>query len=139
MASVPSDRNTKESYLATLLMMAEADDRDHESEWKFMVHVAVLLGLTEQDLVRIDQHPENLSFEFPKGEQERMNLLYHLLFLMKIDGRVGPKEKALCHELGTRLGFNYLMVDELIEVMTKHEGKAVPNSLLLDIIKKYMN
>ena len=104
-----------------------------------MAHIAVRLGLTEQDLAHIDQHPASLSFEFPKGEQERMNLLYHLLFLMKIDGRVGPKEKALCHELGTRLGFNYLMVDDLITVMAEHEGKAVPDNLLLDIIKKYMN
>ena len=139
MPAIPEDRSVKESYLATLLMMAEADNRDHVNEWRFIVHVAERLGLSEEDVKTIDQHPENLSFDFPKDEQGRMNLLYHLLFLMKIDGRVGPKEKALCHELGTRLGFNYLMVDELIKVMEQHQGKVIPDNLLLNIIRKYMN
>ena len=139
MASIPSDRNTKESYIAVLLMLAEADDKDHINEDRFIRHVAVRLGLDEQDVDRIDKHPENLNFEFPRSEQARMNLLYHLLFLMKIDGTVGPKEKKLCHEIGMRLGFHYQMVDELIGVMTQHIGKVIPDHILLNIIKKYMN
>jgi uncharacterized tellurite resistance protein B-like protein len=86
-------------------MLAEADGRDHVNEENFINHVAVRLGLTEEDVVRIDKHPENLTFAFPRDEQARMNLLYHLLFLMKIDGSVGPKEKRLCHEIGVLLGF----------------------------------
>lgn len=139
MASIPSDRNTRESYIAALLMLAEADDRDHLFEWRFIVDVAHRLGMTEEDVKRIDTHPQDLHFRLPKGEQERMNLLYHLLFLMKIDGSVGEKEIALCHELGTRLGFNYLMVDELIVIMSKYVGKLVPEKALLNIIRKYMN
>ena len=139
MASIPSDRKIKESYIAVLLMLAEADDKDHVNEDRFIKHVAVRLGLDEKDVERIDKHPESLSFEFPRDEQARMNLLYHLLFLMKIDGTVGPKEKKLCHELGLRLGFQYHMVNELIEVMAQFEGKIIPEHTLLNIIRKYMN
>jgi len=37
--------------------------------------VAVPLGLNEQDVRQIEQHPENLTFDFPKDEQGRMNLI----------------------------------------------------------------
>ena len=139
MPAIPADRATRESYIATLLMLAEADDNQSIRENRFIELVALRLGLTEEDVQRIDQHPEQLSFHFPKGEQERMNLLYHLLFLMKIDGAVTEAEVALCHQLGTLLGFNYLMVDELIAVMTQHIGRKIPDETLLNIIRKYMN
>lgn len=139
MSSIPKGLKAKETYIAVLLMLAEADNREHLNEIRFINHVASRLGLTEQDVQRIDQHPEELHFVLPKDEQTRMNLLYHLLFLMKIDGRVGEKEKTLCHEIGLRLGFNYKMVDELISVMDQHIGKTITQNVLLDIIKKYMN
>ncbi len=139
MPAIPGDRSTKESYIAVLLMLAEADNRDHVNEIRFIEHVAVRLGLDKSDVERIDQHPEHLVFVLPKDEQERMNLLYHLLFLMKIDGAVGESEIKLCHEIGLRLGFNYQMVDELINIMSQHIGKPIPQNLLLDIIRKYMN
>lgn len=122
-----------------LLMLAEADNRDHKNEIAFINHVATRIGLSEQDVQRIDKHPENLEFVLPKDEQARMNLLYHLLFLMKIDGAVGEKEKKLCHEVGLRLGFNYRMVNELIEVMDRYIGKRIPRNTMLNIIRKYMN
>ena len=139
MPGIPSERKDKESYIAVLLMLAEADNRDHINEERFINHVAIRLGLTEQDVKAIDKHPENLTFDFPKDEQSRMNLLYHLLFLMKIDGSVGTSEIKLCHEIGLRLGFNYQMVDELIGVMTEYIGKTIPQNKLLNIVKKYLN
>lgn len=139
MSLIPSDRKSKESYIAVLLMLAEADDLDHIYEEQFINHVAERLGLNEKDVRQIDQHPENLTFDFPKDEQGRMNLLYHLLFLMKIDGSVAPSEIKLCHEIGLRLGFNYQMVNELIQVMSEHLGKTIPQDVLLNIIKKYLN
>ena len=139
MSAIPSDRHTKESYIATLFMLAEADDREHKNELLFITSVGVRMGLSKDDVTAIDQHPENLVFDFPVSEQERMNLLYHLLFLMKVDGEVNQEEITLCHELGTRLGFNHLMVDELIAVMRTHVGQKVPENALLDIIRKYLN
>ncbi|MDN5205209.1 hypothetical protein QQ008_27745 [Fulvivirgaceae bacterium BMA10] len=134
-----SDLDARKSYIAVLLMLAEADDKDHANEERFINDVADRLDLTPEDVNEIDKHPENLVFSFPKTEVERMNLLYHLLFLMKIDGSVDPKEKELCHELGFRFGFRAEMVDELIVVMENHIGQIIPPGTLLNIIKKYMN
>ncbi len=129
----------KQTHILTLLMLAEADNSDHENEIRFINHVAGRIGLSEQDVDDIDKHPERLNFSLPVTEQDRMTVLYDLLFLMKIDGSVVGAEKELVQELGKRLGFRMDMIEEFIEVMRRYIGQSIPPNVLLDIIKKYMN
>ena len=131
--------NQKQTHILTLLMLAEADNSDHENEVRFINNVAGRIGLSESDVKEIDQHPERLTFSLPESEVDRMTVLYDLMFLMKIDGSVVEEERELIRELGLRLGFRIDMVEEFILTMAKYIGVAVPPNELLDIIKKYMN
>ena len=129
----------KQTHILTLLMLAEADDRDHVNEIRFINNVAGRIGLSKLDVQEIDKHPERLTFSLPESEEDRMTVLYDLLFLMKIDGDVAEEEKELVRELGVRLGFRISMVEEFIQTMAKYVGQPVPANALLDIIRKYMN
>jgi uncharacterized tellurite resistance protein B-like protein len=120
-------------------MLAEADDRDHESEIRFINNVAGRIGLSESDVREIDAHPERLTFSLPDSEADRMTVLYDLLFLMKIDGNVAEEEKEIVRELGVRLGFRISMVEEFIQTIATYVNQPVPPDALLDIIRKYMN
>jgi hypothetical protein len=129
----------KQTHILTLLMLAEADNRDHVNEIRFINNVARRIGLGESDVQEIDKHPERLTFSLPESEEDRMTVLYDLLFLMKIDGNVAEEEKELVRELGVRLGFRISMVEEFIQTIAKYVGQQVPANALLDIIRKYMN
>ena len=129
----------KQTHILTLLMLAEADDVDHENEIRFINNVAVRIGLSASDVIEIDKHPERLTFSLPETEKDRMTVLFDLLFLMKIDGNVAEEEKELVRELGVRLGFRISMIEDFIKVMSNNIGKEVPANILLDIIRKYMN
>lgn len=129
----------KQTHILTLLMLAEADDVDHENEIRFINNVAVRIGLSAADVIEIDKHPERLTFSLPETEKDRMTVLFDLLFLMKIDGNVAEEEKELVRELGVRLGFRISMIEDFIKVMSNNIGKEVPVNILLDIIRKYMN
>jgi uncharacterized tellurite resistance protein B-like protein len=129
----------KQTHILTLLMLAEADNRDHINEIRFINYVADRIGLSESDVQEIDKHPERLTFSLPESEEDRMTVLYDLLFLMKIDGDVAEEEKELVRELGVRLGFRISMVEEFIQTIAKYVGQEVPTNALLDIIRKYMN
>ncbi len=131
--------NQKQTHILTLLMLAEADDFDHQNEIRFINHVAGRIGLSEQDVVEIDKHQERLTFSIPEDEQYRMTILYDLLFLMKIDGSVVEEEKEMVHHMGRLLGFRTDMVNDFIEIMTQYIGVAVPPDALINVIKKYMN
>ena len=129
----------KQTHILTLLMLAEADDRDHVNEIRFINNVAGRIGLAESDVQEINKHPERLTFSLPESEEDRMTVLFDLLFLMKIDGNVAEEEKELVRELGVRLGFRISMVEEFIQTIAKYVGQQVPANALLDIIRKYMN
>jgi uncharacterized tellurite resistance protein B-like protein len=129
----------KQTHILTLLMLAEADNKDHVNEIRFINNVAGRIGLSEMDVHEIDKHPERLTFSLPDTEADRMAVLFDLLFLMKIDGNVAEEEKELVRELGVRLGFRISMVEEFIQTMAKYVGEKVPTNALLDIIRKYMN
>jgi hypothetical protein len=129
----------KQTHILTLLMLAEADDKDHVNEKRFINNVAGRIGLSELAVQEIDQHPERLTFSLPESEEDRMTVLYDLLFLMKIDGDIAEEEKELVRELGSRLGFRITMVEEFIQTIAQYVGQEVPANALLDIIRKYMN
>jgi uncharacterized tellurite resistance protein B-like protein len=129
----------KQTHILTLLMLAEADDRDHVNEIRFINNVAGRIGLSESDVQEINMHPERLTFSLPESEEDRMTVLYDLLFLMKIDGNIAEEEQELVRELGVRLGFRISMVEEFIRTIAKYVGQQVPSNALLDIIRKYMN
>ena len=131
--------NQKQTHILTLLILAEADDRDHVNEIRFINNVAGRIGLGESDVQEINMHPERLTFSLPESEEDRMTVLYDLLFLMKIDGNVAEEEQELVRELGARLGFRISMVEEFIQTIAKYVGQQVPSNVLLDIIRKYMN
>ena len=129
----------KQTHILTLLMLAEADDRDHVNEIRFINNVAGRIGLGESDVQEINMHPERLTFSLPESEEDRMTMLYDLLFLMKIDGNIAAEEIEIVRELGARLGFRISMVEEFIQTIAKYVGQQVPANALLDIIRKYMN
>lgn len=122
-----------------LLMLAEADDHDHDLELIFINKVASRLGVTEEEVSHMDKNPQTVTFIIPKREHERMEILYDLLFLMKFDQHVDVEEIELIHRLAFRMGFRPTMTQEMIEVMKQHIGQLVPKESLLTIIRKYMN
>lgn len=131
--------NKKKTHLLMLLMLAEADDHDHELELVFINKVASRLGVSDEEVTRIDKNPQTVTFIIPKMEHERMEILYDLLFLMKFDQHVDDDEIDLIHRLAFRMGFRPTMTQEMIEVMKQYIGELVPKDSLLSIIKKYMN
>ena len=131
--------NQKQTHILTLLMLAEADDSDHVNEIRFINNVAGRIGLGESDVQEINMHPERLTFSLPESEEDRMTMLYDLLFLMKIDGNIAAEEIEIVRELGARLGFRISMVEEFIQTIAQYVGQQVPANALLDIIRKYMN
>jgi uncharacterized tellurite resistance protein B-like protein len=133
------EQNKKRTHIFMLLMLAEADNVDHDLELIFISKVASRLGITDEEVAYLDQNPQSITFTIPKREHKRMEILYDLLFLMKFDQHVDQSEIELIHRLAFRMGFRPTMTQEMIEVMKQHIGKLVPKNSLLDIVKKYMN
>ena len=133
------DVERNRSIIALLCEMARADMEHSRIEEKYIEFVADQLGVVPEELTLIKSKPEQFPFTPPSGEQDRMTILYYLLFTMRVDRVIRQKEEDMAHSIGLRLGINPALTQDLIRVMKNNNGKDIPENAMLDQIKKYLN
>ena len=74
------------AILAALIMMSTADNEFEPMESDFLRNVANQLHIPNDDVDLILSDPQKYKLDIPKGEEDRMTILYYLLFAMKADG-----------------------------------------------------
>ena len=131
--------HAKRAIVALLLKLKEADQQETTSEFGYVLHVAYLLGLTEEDVYEINDHKEDYPLVPPAEERDRVMILYYFLFFMNADGSIDQEEERLVKEFGFRLGFRPALTDDLIGVLKAHANQSVPPEKLLEKIRTYLN
>ncbi len=129
----------RKAVISILIKMASADGNIDDIERKFVEDVARQLGLSVEDIDEVFEYPNKYEIKPPPPEQERMTILYYLLFTMSVDGKIDEAEEKLCYKVGLRLGFNEYMTRDLIQVMKQYLNKELPSDALLNTIKRHMN
>jgi len=129
----------KKSTIALLLKMMVSDDKIEIIEERYINYVAKELSLSFTDLEEVRANPSEFELKPPQNEQDRMTILYYLLFTMRIDGAVSKEEEDLCYKYALKLGFNHQMVSDLISVVKSYNKNELPPNSLIKEIKKYMN
>jgi len=90
-------------------------------------------------LKKLEPTLEDYPLDPPSDEAQRMQILYFLLFQMKIDHKVTDKEVAIIQKFGFILGFREQLVEDLIGVIKQHTNTLVPPDALIDVIRNYQN
>ena len=134
-----SEEEIKLSLIRTLVRLSMVDGEVQGSELLFILDVGTSYGITEKVVRNLIYEDKTTSIKVPQTEVERMTVLYYLLFLMKIDGKILPQEENLLYHFGFKLGFNESLVRELLIVVKQHLGKKIPPEELIEKIKKYLN
>jgi len=130
---------SSEELLSILVRLSRIDDFFDQFELGYLIKVGNHLGLPNQVVEDLIKKPLQSTTSIPTREQDRMNVLYYMLFLMKIDTIISDNEVEMIHHYGFMLGFSKPMIDDFIGVMEAHKFKKVPTEAMLDIIKKYQN
>lgn len=122
-----------------LLRMQSVDREKHLHEMAYIIKVAQHLGLSERDVEDVKQSIDNYELHAPKDEAERMTILYYLLFLMEIDGKISKSEEQFVQQFGFKLGFRTTLTTELIELIKEHANRRLPPEKMIDQIRRYLN
>ncbi len=127
-------------YIISLLVQGAQADHDFSTiEKKYLSYAAKSLGITESEVAAIRLNPSAFEMAPPQSEQERMNLLYYLLFMMRADQAVKTEEEAICHHLGFKLGFRRELISDLVNVMKDCLGKEIPPDAMMERVRAYLN
>jgi len=121
------------------MRLSTADSDVHAREKAYMEAVCEAIDLPVGDLEKIRTNLEDYPLDPPSDEAQRMQILYFLLFQMKIDHKVTDKEVAIIQKFGFILGFREQLVEDLIGVIKQHTNTLVPPDALIDVIRNYQN
>jgi len=129
----------KKALISLLIRLSKSDKQVHTHEASFVRDVGARMGLEISDIIEIENEPNAYPLEPPKSEQERVSILYHLLFMMKMDGEVSVQEEKLTHQIGLKLGFRPEMVQAMIQLIKDNIETDVPPDQMISILKRYLN
>lgn len=125
--------------LKMLVQASKADMNMSKNEFAYLLHVCHQLSLEPELIREYASAPSDSKEILPSSEEERMQILYHLLFVMKADETIQPEEEVTLFELAFRLGFSESMTRDFIDVLKSSPMSTIPTKELLDIIRKYLN
>lgn len=128
-----------EELISILIHLSRVDNKFDEFEFSYILNVGRYVGLADPIVESLIKDPELTDLTIPSSEEDRMTILYYLLFLMKIDQNISKEEKDLIQHYGFKLGFSKIMVDDFIDLMETYKESQVPTSKMIEIIKKYQN
>lgn len=124
--------------IRVLRSLSIADDALTHSELDLIRKVGNYYGLTsdevDDELIRFAP-----VIAVPTNENERIKILYYMLYLIKADFVVDQEEVEIVHHFGLKLGFRENMLNKLIEIAKENIGKGLPIEKMLDTIRQYLN
>ena len=133
------NKDIAKTRLLDLYKIALADGIIKQNEYHFILDIAVKIGLTKDEALDIINGEINFKLQKPQSYNDRMQHLFQMLFLMKIDGEINPKEIELILNIALHLGLNLIMTKELVKVISNYKQNLVPQNEMIRIVKMHLN
>lgn len=126
--------------LKLLIRVSTSDLHLQDEEVSYLTYFCKLANINTE---LIQTYKESTSLEeevsLPTSEQDRMNILYHLLFVTNADSNVTSDEERAIYKMAFQLGFNENITRDFIELMKLYSIQSIPKDAMIEIIRKYSN
>lgn len=133
-----SDSLKKESILSILIKMVKADGIMTAFEYRYLSVLARKWEIGDQQLSALIKVPLPDPM-IPRSEQDRMTIMFYLLFLTKADQQIHRSEESMIYHYGFKLGFRESLLRDFIVVIKQYRASVVPPNRLVEVVKKYLN
>lgn len=131
------NKNEKLSLLAQLVKLARADKEVKQAEYDFLSIIAIQLNITPEEFKTVFE--DNIEFQPPKLEVDRILQFQRLVLLMQVDQSIENEELHHVREMGIRMGLNPTATNKVLEIMHNYENGIVPPEVLIAIFKTFHN
>lgn len=131
-------KEQSQQIIRVLRSLSIADGALSRSELDLIRKIGGYYGMSRQE---IDEEliTDEPLIAIPMDENQRLKILYYMLYLIKADHKIDKEEVELIHHFGLKLGFREHMLDKLIEIAKDNIGKGLPIEKMLDPIRQYLN
>lgn len=136
---VLSLKEKNDVLLKLLVYMSQTDNPLNESEFSYLIYVCNKLKIDPEELRKFENIKDIEKDILPTSEQDRVNILYHLLFIMNSDDNINPAEEKAVYQLAFKLGFGEETTRDFINLMKQYKLNELPPGSMLKIINKFQN
>ena len=125
------------AIISDLIFLAYADGKLTDSEYDFILQIALRLELTEADVHDLFDKPTSSRPIF--DELERISHFYKLVLLMNVDMETHEKEVIAIRNFGLKMGIRPGVFDQILLKMEQYKNKIIPSDDLVNIFRTYYN
>jgi len=133
------NKDIAKTRFSDLLFIAKSDGKVTKNEYHLLLDIAKIIGLSEDEALDMINGENHFQSAKPTSYHDRMQHLFQLLFIMKIDGDIDRKEIEAVKNIALYLGLNLNLTDDLIDVLRKHKNQLIPEKEMIEQVKKYLN
>ena len=128
-----------EEIISILIHLSASDNHFDATELSYILNVGKHLGVKDHIVESLIRDPFIREINIPEKEEDRMTILYYMLFLMKIDRNINEEERNLIHHYGFKLKFSRAQLNDFLDLMDHYKDTRVPTNEMIEIIKRYKN
>lgn len=130
------------SKIHILVGVMLADRQIHPSEEKLLIMIAKRSGVTEIELKKIInesmRNPSLIKFCPPTDRNEKVKYLLDMVTMMMADGKIDRREAALCETIAVKLGFNPVIIPEIVSHILKLIQQNAPRQQITTELDIFM-
>ncbi len=101
-----------EQEISVLSSVAQCDGNLDKREYDYIMNLGQAHGLKASRIEEIIKSQKELSLD-NLNDDEKFEILYNIVILMKVDGKVYNEEIVFCQNIASRLGYEYEAIMEL--------------------------
>lgn len=123
----------QENYnrIRALIQIAKSDGQVNLAELTYIIWLSQKLGISKSELNELVNEVGNFSAPFSKDE--RTTLLYDIVKLMYVDGKVAPEELKHIESIAQQMNFDNTSIQSLLASI-KEQGKKLMDKADFDAI-----
>ena len=124
-------------HLRALVNVAISDMHLAEEERKLIYAIAKLHGVERSVVDNMINNPAPLGSVDALSEEEKFELLYNIVQLMKIDRKVYVSEVKYCEQVASALGFDKKVIQELSSKIYANPSITTDRGHLKNLVEKH--
>ncbi len=127
-------------HLKVLVQLAKVDGQADDTELELIRQIGSSNNVSEDDIDRAIEEAEaqdSIPSLAHLNVEDRFELLYNLVLVMKADGILDPDEMKFCLEVVRKVGFREEVLDDLIEHSPESDPDGSHRQEIIERAKAY--
>ena len=125
------------THLSALIQLAAADEDFATKEKDLIYLIGKANGVKKEDIDELMSNPAEMDSVSTLSDDEKFELLYNVVQLMKIDNEIFLSEIRFCEDIATKLGFSRKVIAELSANIYADPSITSDRELLKSKVMKY--